>query len=578
MGRRRAVTALVLAGLLVVATGGAAAASERVVGPMPWLTQFMPTWNPGAPKVVSDGLHFYAAVCCVDTPTSWSIVRKRGSEAWSQASPTFFSSQPPVVVIDRKGRLHIFSNGPQLRHLRYDHPAIDLTQGIELAVPFNAPVAYLHASYDASSDMMMLAFSEPSTWTTHVGVARAEANDWLFTALPDADPTTFYLYARTLRAGGRYFVLVAEHPRSGPNHHYLGARLFESASPAGPWTSRALYRVTGNNAGVPYQNWVLISDLQADASGRPRALLHITEGGSGLPSPKDGLYIAREEDAYALRFVGGPVADGYTLYVDPSGYHVAFGQIESVVPFPEFEGAPLGVRSDMVTFESRDGGASWSGPSWVELASINPVPVDQRSGSMLGGKEVPFIYSTERHAAIDRLVFDEVRSSTVALAIADTDARYDYWYTDGDGTQDYLRAFTDAASNRSYYYIYNFAADGSFTVSYSYTASDYYQVYIGSSNGSYRYYNSDGYQFTHSAPEITQYWYTDTKDGTQDWIYIYKDESAGLLWWAIYDFDLLGNWNLTYVYYLGDYWYIELRSSLGPYQRWDSRGLMETYP
>ena len=81
-----------------------------------------------------------------------------------------------------------------------------------------------------------------------------------------------------------------------------------------------------------------------------------------------------------------------------------------------------------------------------------------------------------------------------------------------------------------------------------------------------------------SAQEITEYWYTDTKDGTRDWIYIYRDPSADLLWWAIYDFDVLGNWNLTYVYYLGNYWYLELRSSLGPYQRWDSSGLMETHP
>ena len=205
------------------------------------------------------------------------------------------------------------------------------------------------------------------------------------------------------------------------------------------------------------------------------------------PSPKDGLYIAREEDAYGLRFVGGPVMDGYTLYVDPSGRHVAFGQIESVVPFPEFPGAPLGVRSDLVTFESSDGGASWTGPSWVELASINPVLVDQRNGSMLGGKEIAFIYSTETHSAIDRLVFDEVRSSTVPLAVPNTANRYDYWYTDADGTQDYIRAFSDAASNRSYYYIYDFAADDSYTVTYSYTAGDCYHVYTGRSNGAYRY-------------------------------------------------------------------------------------------
>ena len=43
-------------------------------------------------------------------------------------------------------------------------------------------------------------------------------------------------------------------------------------------------------------------------------------------------------------------------------------------------------------------------------------------------------------------------------------------------TQDYIRAFRDAASNRSYYYIYDFAANDSYTVTYSYTAGDYYHV------------------------------------------------------------------------------------------------------
>ena len=85
--RRCVVCALVLPGLLLVVSVRAAAPSQRVVGPMSWMTQFMPTWNPGAPKIVSDGLHYYAAVCCVDTPTSWSVARRRGSEGWSQARP-----------------------------------------------------------------------------------------------------------------------------------------------------------------------------------------------------------------------------------------------------------------------------------------------------------------------------------------------------------------------------------------------------------------------------------------------------------------------------------------------------------
>ena len=72
MTGRHATFALALLGAILAGNVSPAFAGDRVIGPMPWMTQFMPTWNPAAPKVVSDGLHHYAAVCCVDSPTSWT--------------------------------------------------------------------------------------------------------------------------------------------------------------------------------------------------------------------------------------------------------------------------------------------------------------------------------------------------------------------------------------------------------------------------------------------------------------------------------------------------------------------------
>ena len=323
-----------------------------------------------------------------------------------------------MIVIDRKGRLHIFYNGPEVRHIRYDHRAINLSRR------GRASRAVYRAGSVAACQLRRLERHDDAGVQRDVDVDHARRRHpprrqrlaVHVVAGSGPDQVLLVQSARCESAAG-YFIPAAEQPRRGPNHHYLGATLLESTSAAGPWTSRTLYRVPGNNAGVPYQNWVLISDLQADAGGRVGRSCTSRRASLDARGRRTGCYIAREEDAYGLRFVGGPVMDGYTLYVDPSGRHVAFGQIESVVPFPEFPGAPLGVRSDMVTFESSDGGASWTGPSWVELASINPVLVDQRNGSMLGGKEIAFIYSTEKHPAIDRLVFDEVRSSTVPLAV-----------------------------------------------------------------------------------------------------------------------------------------------------------------
>ncbi|MGH7353550.1 MAG: hypothetical protein ACRELS_03115, partial [Candidatus Rokuibacteriota bacterium] len=223
---------------------------ELLMGGMTWMTQYPATWNAGAPKVVSDGLHDYAVLCGFSSSqTLCSVVRKRGLEGWTQGGATWISVQPPVAVIDRKGRLNIFYNDPQLHHIRFDHPSVDILHWVEIPTRFSGPVAYLHAGYDASIDTIMLAFNETTTWTVYFAVKYTDVNDWIISTLPSADPNTLYLYARTLHAGGRYFVLVGEHPRGSPNANYTAAILFESASPFGPWGTRVIHRVTGENAG-----------------------------------------------------------------------------------------------------------------------------------------------------------------------------------------------------------------------------------------------------------------------------------------------------------------------------------------
>src|SRR5262245_10050010 len=102
---------------------------------MTWMTQFPSTWNAGAPKIVSDGLHSYAALCGYDgSEHTCSVARRRGSERWARGAATFFSQQPAVTVLDRKGRLNVFYNNPQLHHVRFDHPAIDLQTSVEVPV------------------------------------------------------------------------------------------------------------------------------------------------------------------------------------------------------------------------------------------------------------------------------------------------------------------------------------------------------------------------------------------------------------------------------------------------------------
>jgi hypothetical protein len=557
------VAGAILSGLL---TAPPVFADDLIVGGMTWMTQYPATWNAGAPKVVSDGLFSYAALCGYDSSQyTCSVARRRTDGAWVRGGYTFSSHQPAVMVIDRKGRLNVFSNFPTLTHVRIDHPSVDLNSAINVPVSFPGNVGYMHASYDAPSDSILLAFNETTAWTTHLAVKAGDAA-WLQPAiLPGPDTASMYLYSRTLRANGKYYVLAGEHPRSGGNASYKGAVLWQSDSPAGPWTTRILHRSVGQNVGVFYQNMSFPVDLQADDAGNVRALIHLDESGSGHTPLAEGLHISREEDGYALRHVGGDIDDGFPLYVDPSGVHLAFAFLRSGAPHPD--------AGKMVVFRSADGGATW-GPAtrFVSVDAINPVTVEKRNGSMLGGNDLSFIYSTSVLPP-----FTSVQSALLPLGVSDSADRYDYNYTESNGTVDYVRAYSDPASGRSYYYIWDANTDGSYTISYSYTAGDYYQVYIGKSNGSYRFYNSEGYSLEHvvAVVETYGYWFADD-DGTQDYIQVYRDPAQSVLWWIIYDFAPGGGWTYTYVYYRGTYWYIDVTSSNGTYTRSDSTGYYST--
>ena len=498
-GRRRSAVRVLLLTLGIAGlfpTG--AVAQETVVDGLSWMTQFPATWNAGAPKLVSDGLHYYAVICGFATSSSTcTVARKRGDfGAWTFASGrTFLSFQPATVILDRKGRLNIFYNDPQVHHVRFDHPSVNLSDWVEIPVGFSAPTGYLQASYDAKDDIIMLAFNETASWTLYFGVKFTDANGWMLTAMPASAPGTILLYARALRAGGRYVVLAGEHTFAGPNFAYTAAVLFEATTATGPWSARDLYRVTGTNLGVPYQNWVLANDLQADRNGRVRALLHITENGSGHGGALDGLYVAREEDGYVPRFVASGIEDGFTLYVDPSGVHYAFARVPiQVSPFVSFGG--------IVWFQSNDGGASWFRPT---PGGYPDRPIPHWSNRGAARCSAPASGSSLRARTLQP-VHMTACSSTVSLsASAAVPTATDYEYRDDDGTLDYIRAYRDIAGNRFYYYIVDYDPDFSYSVNYSYTAGDYYQVYISDSDGSYRYYNSDGYQITYSAPSIVQY-------------------------------------------------------------------------
>lgn len=549
----------------VLLAAPAATADQLLVGGMTWMNAFPSTWNAMAPKLVSDGLNSYAVLCGFSgSQNLCSVVRRRGVEMWEQGARTFVASQPPVMVIDRKGRLNIFFNNPALHHLRFDHPAIDLIHSVDMPLQFSGDTGYLHASYDASTDTMLLAFNETSTWQLYFTVKYAD-NDWVPPGpLPAAAPGTLMLYARTLRASGRYYVLAGEHPLGSPNANYTAALLYESPSPTGPWSTRTLHRSTGMNLGVPYQNWVYPLDLQANAAGRLRATMQIAEPGSGHPPLPEGMYVAREEDGFALRLVGNGIDDGFGLHVDPSGAHFAFALRLSDSAYTH--------AGHLVSFRSDDDGATWQPAALlVSGDALNPVTLDPRNGSMSGGKEISYIYSASLSPP-----FDRVLSSEIPLALANTANRYDYSSTGADGAVDYVRAFADPATARSYYYGYDRRADGSFTLTYVYYGGDFYQVYVFESRGAYRFYNSDGYSVTYERPEEIFYWFTDD-DGSLDHIYIYRDRSLDIYWWQIVDYDVSGtNWTATYVYYRGSYWRIEITDSAGHFTRQDSTGLYES--
>jgi hypothetical protein len=556
--------AYVLAAVLVACSGASpAGAGETVLAGMTWMTQFPATWNAAAPKVVSDGLFTYAALTGFNgDPFVWSIVRRRGIEtAWEQGAPAFRSSQPPVVVLDRKGRLNVFYNDPKIRHLRFDHPQVSLAEYREIPVPFSADVAYLNAGYDPASDTLRVVFNEVPSFTLHFAIKYTDFNDWTVPSpMPAPSEGNVYVYARSVHAGGRYAVLAGEHPRSGPNANYTAAVLLESASPFGPWTVRTLHRSTGANLGVPYQNWVFPVDLQATPAGTLRALLHVGEDGSGHVPLPEGFHVAREEDGYGLTHVGRHIDDGFALHIDDSGVELAFGQL--------FGSAPQH-PGKLVYFRSADGGRTWSAPQAVDVG-INPSLVDRRSGSLLGGEDLAFLYCASRTAPYQTYTW-----TTVPLGVGDTGTRWDWWARGADGALDYVRSYTEPGSGRSYFFLYDHEPSGAFTVTYSYTAGSYYQVYSARSNGSYQYYNSDGHVVTYEAPEGSGYWFTGG-DGASDYVYVFRDPANEVLWWVIYDYDPSGNWVFTYVYYRGAYWYVETSRSSGSFTKSDSTGFFES--
>jgi hypothetical protein len=541
---------------------GVSSADETIISGLTWMSGFAPTWNHGAPKLVSDGLFNYAVVAGAGgDPGLWSIMRQRGIEGiWQQVAPIFRSDQPPVMAIDYKARLNVFFNNPRPRHYRFDHPSVDLQHFQEIPIPLTQSiqsVGYLNASYDATTDALLLIFNDSATLTLHFTVKYTDANAWAVpTALPTA-PGVAYLYARILRARGRYVVLASEHPMGGPHANYTATILFESDAPFGPWQKRELYRVYGQNLGVPYQNWVFGLDMQQDTQGRVRVLLHINEDFSGHTPMSEGLHIAREEDNFSPRHIGGEIDDGFSLHIQPNGTMLALALLFSKSPIPH--------AGKLVFFQSVDGGLTWSPAEPVGMGiGVYTCTIQARDGSMLGGKEAGIMYSTPLTPP-----FHTVRFTTVPLHLADTSQRYDHWFQGSDGTLDYVRAYMEPSTGRSYYYVYDYAVDGSFSITYVYTASNYYQVYLARSDSTYYHYNSDG-----DIIGSYGYWFTDD-DGSQDFIFIFSDPPSQVHWWHVYDYDLQGNWTQTYVYYRGSYEYVAIQHSDGSFVRYDSTGFYE---
>ncbi len=457
-----------------------AAAQETIVDGLTYMLGWPSTWNAGAPKLVSDGLFYYAVFCGrANSPQLCTVARKRGDggEPWTFSTRVFWSSQPATVVIDRKGRLNIFFNDYQLKHFRIDVPSVNLDGWLQIATDFLPQVGYLHASYNAVSDEILITFNETAGYRLYVGRKVGEGA-WTYAPVPAAPPGAMYLYARTVGRPGRYAILVGEHVFDGLNNRYTSALLFESASAMGPWTTRRVYLVSGANLGIPYENWVLANDLQFDAAGRLRALLHITEGGSGHANPREGLFVLREEDSYAPRYIGNPIEDGFTLYADPSGPLLAFAGYPIL-------GAPYGV----LWFRSDDDGLTWQQQAGGFASMVNPALVDLRSGSMIG----PDLHLLGAHwDLLGTRAFDKLLFGTVPLSPPNSADRFAYDIVDGDGTLDSTRGFRDVPSGRFYSYLYDRHPDGSFSWTYTYTAGSYSQSYTGDWTGSYRYTNSDG--------------------------------------------------------------------------------------
>jgi hypothetical protein len=291
--------------------------------------------------------------------------------------------------------------------------------------------------------------------------------------------------------------------------------------------------------------------------------MHIDEGGSGHPGLTEGMYLARIEDGFSPRLIGRHIDDGFTLDIDPSGIHTAFALIQSNVDDPE--------SGHLVAFRSVDGGVTWgAGQRVVDGQAVNPVLIQARNGSMLGGKSLEFIYTPTLLPP-----FDSVLSSSIDLGVTDTDDRYDYHHAGSDGVMDYVRHYRDVRGDRAYTYTIDNAADGSHRLTYSYTSGDYTQTYTASSDGNFRYENSDGYQYDNVPTKLVQYWYDDVEDGARNYIYIFRDPAEEILWWAIYDFNTAGSYDFTYVYYRGAYYYVEFRYADGRSLRYDSTGFYE---
>src|SRR5262245_50252383 len=283
----------------------ASAADQLVVSDMTWMTE-PATANSAAPKLLSDGLHFYAVLCGPGgTPTSCTVLRKRGNEAWEQPGATFTSTQQAVGIIDRKGRLNVFFNDPALRHLRFAHPSVDLETFEEIPFPYSDAVTSFSASYDPAIDLISLAFVEATESTLYFSVKYTDLNVWMVSVADTAPATHKYSLPRTVRATSGYWILATRHPRIPWTSIAAGsgieaAVLLSSASPAGPWTLRYPECTMGacGTTGI---------DLQADSTGRIRALIGVTNSFLACPCSWDtpfiqprGSYLARQENIFRV--------------------------------------------------------------------------------------------------------------------------------------------------------------------------------------------------------------------------------------------------------------------------------------